>query len=138
MWGKGRRSASTPPCPFGTSRPSVSTTAASTPGNATPTAPGRAGMQSGVPSAGPPSSVCHQLSATKPVFPPPTRCWKAHRQASGFSGSPATASSRREERSDLAGSSSPNFMNIRSAVGAVKMTFTRCFSTSRQAMAGSG
>jgi hypothetical protein len=29
-------------------------------------------------------------------------------------------------------------MNIRSAVGAVKMTFTRCFSTTRQAMPGSG
>src|SRR4029453_3074619 len=54
MWGKGRRSASTPPCPLGTSLPSVSTTTASTPGSGRAPPPGRQGMHSGGPSASPP------------------------------------------------------------------------------------
>ena len=42
-----------------------------------------------------------------------------HIQASGLIGSPTEPSSRSEDRSCLAGISSPHFMNVRIAVGAV-------------------
>ncbi len=64
-----------------------------------------------------PVSVCHQVS-TMGQFPPPMCSWY-HIQASGLIGSPTVPSSRRLERSCLAGHSWPHFMNARIAVGAV-------------------
>ena len=65
----------------------------------------------------PPVSVCHHVS-TMGQFPPPM-CFRYHIHASGLMGSPTEPSSRSELRSCAAGSSSPHFMNVRMAVGAV-------------------
>ena len=65
----------------------------------------------------PPVSVCHQVS-TIGQRPPPMCSWY-HIHASGLIGSPTEPSSRSDDRSCLAGSSSPHFMNVRMAVGAV-------------------
>ena len=46
-----------------------------------------------------------------------TRRYQIH--ASGLIGSPTLPSSRSEDRSNCAGISSPHFMNVRIAVGAV-------------------
>jgi hypothetical protein len=65
----------------------------------------------------PPVSVCHQVSIighfSFPII------LKYHLQTSGLIGSPTLPKSLRDERSDEFGSSSPNFINIRSAVGVV-------------------
>ena len=65
----------------------------------------------------PPVSVCHQVS-TIGQFPRPMCSWY-HIHASGLMGSPTEPSSLSDERSCLAGSWSPHFMNVRIAVGAV-------------------
>ena len=65
----------------------------------------------------PPVSVCHQVS-TIGQRPPPMCSWY-HIHASGLIGSPTEPSSRSDDRSCLAGSSAPHFMNVRMAVGAV-------------------
>ena len=49
--------------------------------------------------------------------PPMTRRYQI--QASGLIGSPTDPSSRSDDRSCSAGTSSPHFMNVRIAVGAV-------------------
>ena len=64
----------------------------------------------------PPVSVCHQVSTIGHREPP---MWvKYHIHASGLMGSPTEPSTRNDDRSCLAGSASPHFMNIRIAVGA--------------------
>ena len=63
-----------------------------------------------------PVSVCHQVSTTGQR--PPPMCSAYHIHASGLMGSPTDPSSRRLDRSCLAGSSAPHFMKVRMAVGA--------------------
>ena len=66
-----------------------------------------------------PVSVCHQLSwmgspnASSPQTTP-----------SGLSGSPTEATNRSDDRSKVCGSSVPDFMSMRTAVGAVYQTVT--------------
>src|SRR3954451_18371027 len=74
-----------------------------------------------------PVSVCHHVSTTGQRSPP--MCSRYHIQASGLIGSPTEPSSRSDERSCLAGSSVPHFMNVRIAVGAVYRIVTPYFST---------
>ena len=64
-----------------------------------------------------PVSVCHQVSTIGQRSPPMTRWY--HIQASGLIGSPTVPSRRSDDRSCLAGSSSPQRMKARIAVGAV-------------------
>ena len=64
-----------------------------------------------------PVSVCHHVS-TIGQFPRPMCSWY-HIHASGLIGSPTDPSTRSVDRSCLAGSSIPHFMNVRIAVGAV-------------------
>ena len=64
-----------------------------------------------------PVSVCHHVSTTGQRPPPMTFQYQTH--ASGLIGSPTEPSSRRLERSHRFGYSSPHFMNVRIAVGAV-------------------
>ena len=64
-----------------------------------------------------PVSVCHQVSTIGQRSPP--MCSRYHIQASGLIGSPTLPSSRSEDRSNFAGMSSPHFMKVRMAVGAV-------------------
>ena len=67
----------------------------------------------------PPVSVCHQLSWNgMPIASTP------HSTASGLSGSPTDAAKRRFERSNVFGSSTPDFISMRMAVGAVYQTVT--------------
>ena len=63
-----------------------------------------------------PVSVCHQVSTTGARSPP--MCLRYQSQASGLIGSPTEPSSRIDDRSCLAGHSSPHFMKVRIAVGA--------------------
>ncbi len=65
----------------------------------------------------PPVSVCHHVSTTGHRPPPMTSRYHIH--ASGLIGSPTDPITRRLDRSCLAGSSTPHFMNVRIAVGAV-------------------
>ena len=65
----------------------------------------------------PPVSVCHQVSTMGQRPPPMWVRYQIH--ASGLIGSPTEPSSRRLDRSCLAGRSSPHFMNVRIVVGAV-------------------
>ena len=65
----------------------------------------------------PPVSVCHQVS-TIGHRPPPMCSWY-HIHASGLIGSPTDPSNFSDDRSCLAGSWAPHFMNVRIAVGAV-------------------
>ena len=65
----------------------------------------------------PPVSVCHQVSTIGARSPP--MCLRYQSQASGLIGSPTLPSSRMLDRSDFAGMSSPHFMKVRMAVGAV-------------------
>ena len=65
----------------------------------------------------PPVSVCHHVSTTGQRPPPITSRYHIH--ASGLIGSPTDPITRRLDRSCLAGSSTPHFMNVRIAVGAV-------------------
>ncbi len=64
-----------------------------------------------------PVSVCHQVSTIGVRSPPMFLRYQIH--ASGLIGSPTEPSTRRLDRSNLAGMSSPHFMNVRIAVGAV-------------------
>lgn len=64
-----------------------------------------------------PVSVCHQVSTIGQVSAP--MCLRYHIQASGLIGSPTDPRTRSDDRSNLAGMSSPHFMNVRIAVGAV-------------------
>ena len=64
-----------------------------------------------------PVSVCHQVS-TIGHRPPPMTSWY-QTQASGLIGSPTLPSTRSELRSCAPGRSSPHFMKVRIAVGAV-------------------
>ena len=65
----------------------------------------------------PPVSVCHHVSTTGQLSPPMFSRYHIH--ASGLIGSPTDPSRRSDDRSCLAGSSAPHFMNVRIAVGAV-------------------
>src|SRR5579875_2298144 len=106
-----------PPPPSGTLWPWSSTTSATTPGSARMAAPG---LPAVTPGSGlimiEPVSVCHQVSTTGQRPPPMTA--RYHTYASGLIGAPTEPSSRRLDRSYLAGMSSPHFMNIRITVGA--------------------
>ena len=64
-----------------------------------------------------PVSVCHHVSTMGQVPLPITS--RYHIQASGLIGSPTDPRSRRDDKSCDWGSSSPHFMNVRMAVGAV-------------------
>src|SRR6185436_12039375 len=103
--------------------PSRRTTSAAMPGNGRVHDPGLVGV---APGSGEimiaPVSVCHQVSAIGQRSPPITRRYHIH--ASGLIGSPTVPSSRRLDRSCLAGCSSPQRMNARIAVGAVYSVFT--------------
>jgi hypothetical protein len=76
-----------------------------------------------------PVSVCHQVSTMGQRSPPMTRRYHIH--ASGLIGSPTLPSTLSLERSRPAGSSSPHFMNVRIAVGAVYRIVTPYVSTMR-------
>ena len=98
-----------------------SSTVATTPGTGTPIDPGRTGEPGSLLIMIAPVSVCHQLSSTgrsKVSWPQTT--------ASGFSGSPTLATCRSADRSYSLASSPPVRISIRSAVGAVYQTVTRC------------
>ncbi|RPK55662.1 hypothetical protein EES44_27995 [Streptomyces sp. ADI96-15] len=77
-----------------------------------------------------PVSVCHQVSTIGQRSPP--MFLRYHIHASGLIGSPTEPSTRRLERSYLAGMSSPHFMNVRMAVGAVYSSVTPYFWTFSQ------
>src|SRR6267378_2848705 len=98
--------------------PFSSNTSASTPGNGSVADPGLRTVMAG---SGEmrmwPVSVCHHVSTTGHRPPPMTFQYQTH--ASGLIGSPTLPSSRSEERSQRRGYSSPHFMNVRMAVGAV-------------------
>src|SRR5262245_65886103 len=64
-----------------------------------------------------PVSVCHQVSTIGQLLWPMFSRYQI--QASGLIGSPTVPRSRSEDRSNWAGMSSPHFMNVRIAVGAV-------------------
>ena len=64
-----------------------------------------------------PVSVCHHVSTIGVRSPPMTRRYHIH--ASGLMGSPTDPSTRRLDRSNWFGISSPHFMQVRMAVGAV-------------------
>ena len=88
------------------------------PGNARIAAPGLVAV---TPGSGvimiPPVSVCHHVSTTGQRSPP---TWsRYHIHASGLIGSPTEPSTRSDDRSCAAGSSSPHFMSVRIVVGAV-------------------
>src|SRR5690625_5938700 len=74
-----------------------------------------------------PVSVCHQVSTTGVRSPPITRRYQT--QASGLIGSPTEPSRRSEDRSYRPGSSSPHFITVRMAVGAVYRIVTPYFCT---------
>src|ERR671916_1606936 len=125
--GHGSVSTSRPVESLVSSLPSSSTTFAEIPGNGTCAEPGTSDV---TPGSGlimwPPVSVCHQVS-TIGQRPPPTFLWYQS-QASGLIGSPTDPSTRSEDRSKLAGMSSPHFMKVRITVGAVYMIVTSYFS----------
>src|SRR5258706_9615042 len=99
-------------------RPASSTTSAPMPGRGNVADPGLVVV---APGNGlimiPPVSVCHQVSTTGHV--PPPMFSRYHIHASGLIGSPTDPRTRNDERSCLAGSAAPHFMNVRMAVGAV-------------------
>ncbi len=101
-----------------TSRPSLSTTAARTPGSGVPAEPGfiRCAPGSVVIMIWP-VSVCHHVSTTGQRPPPTTFQYHAH--AFGLIGSPTVPSSRSLPRSWRCTYSAPHFMQVRIAVGAV-------------------
>src|SRR3954452_3778737 len=72
-----------------------------------------------------PVSVCHQVSTIGQRSPPMWCRYQIH--ASGLIGSPTDPSSRRLERSNLAGMSAPHFMKVRIVVGAVYRMVTLYF-----------
>ena len=118
--GQGFLITSEPFVPFSTSCPASSTTAMSTPGIGCVAEPGFNGIVS-MPGRlliiMPPVSVCHQVSIIGHLFFPITS--KYHFQTSGLIGSPTVPSNRNDDKSNEFGMSSPNFINIRNAVGVV-------------------
>ena len=116
--GHGCRRTRNPPAPKPTDTPCSLTTSASTPGNGNVAEPGFNVVSpgSGVIMIAP-VSVCHHVSTTGHRSPPIT--FQYQTQASGLIGSPTEPSSRNDDRSCLAGSSVPQRMNARIAVGAV-------------------
>src|ERR1700741_1776191 len=115
--GQGRCRTRYPPPPSGTDSPLASTTSALMPGNGKVALPGLVVV---TPGSGVirimRASGWHQVS-TRGALPPPMFCWYQS-QASGLIGSPTEPRTRSEDRSCLAGNSSPCFMNARIAVGA--------------------
>ena len=106
------------PLPSFTSPPASSSTVARMPGRGRPANPGFMVETPGRPLIRmAPVSVCHQVSTTGQRSPPITRWY--HIQASGLIGSPTVPSRRRLDRSWRCGYSSPHFMKVRMAVGAV-------------------
>src|SRR5215469_6935100 len=109
--------------------PLSSTTSALTPGNGRMAEPGLLAV---TPGSGEimiaPVSVCHQVSTTgqrsRPMF------LRYQIQASGLIGSPTEPSTRSEDRSNLAGMSSPHLANVRIVVGAVYRIVILYFCTS--------
>ncbi len=83
-----------------------------------------------------PVSVCHHVS-TIGHRSPPMWVWY-HIHASGLMGSPTVPSTRRLDRSWAAGCSSPHFMKVRMAVGAVYICVTPYRSTIDQSRSRSG
>src|SRR4029078_11638877 len=110
--------------PSWTSPPASSNSAADTPGSARVTEPGLVLVR---PGSGEimiaPVSVCHQGSTIGRRSAPST-VWY-HSQALGLIGSPTEPSSRKQDRSCLAGYWAPHFMQARIAVGAVEKMETR-------------
>src|SRR4051812_39361242 len=107
-----------PPWFGGSGRPCLSTTSAMMPGNGLVALPG---FNVVAPGSGlimmAPVSVCHHVSTTG--HRPPPIVWKYQTHASGLIGSPTVPNNRIDDRSWRAGYSSPHFMNVRIAVGAV-------------------
>ena len=129
--GHGSRSTRKPEVSLGTDCPVSSTTSTLMPGIGTCAEPGLAVVTPGsweIMMA--PVSVCHQVSTIGQRSPPMTRRYHIH--ASGLIGSPTVPSRRRLDKSCLAGSSGPHFMNVRIAVGAVYRMVTPYFSTISQ------
>src|SRR5579859_6012963 len=117
MLGQGWVSTSTPL--FCSMLPTASAkSGADTPGSARVTEPGLVVVRPGngeIMIA--PVSVCHQVSTIGQRSAPMT-VWY-HSQALGLIGSPTEPSSRKQDRSCLAGYWAPHFMQARIAVGAV-------------------
>lgn len=76
---------------------------------------------------GQPDSVCQQLSTMGTPWPS-----LIQRAVGSSSGSPARKSTRRPDRSYFFGSAGSYFLRTRTAVGALNITVTLCFSTSGQ------
>ena len=116
--GHGSDSVRNPPPTSPTLTPSPSTTSTAIPGSGPIAEPGLVAV---TPGSGAtimaPVSVCHQVSTIGQRSPPMT--FRYHIQASGLIGSPTDPSTRSEDRSRPPGRSSPHFMNVRIAVGAV-------------------
>ena len=91
------------------------------PGIGRPIEPGRISEATKLAIMMPPVSVCHQLSCTGR----PQASWP-QTTTSGLSGSPTLATNRSAERSWARATSLPARISIRSAVGAVYQTVTRC------------
>src|SRR4051812_16026818 len=127
MLGHGSVSVRYPPEPLGTDLPWTSTTSALIPGRGRMADPG---FDAVTPGSGlimtAPVSVCHHVSTTGVRSPP--MCLRYQIHASGLMGSPTDPNSRNDESSNFAGMSSPHFMNVRIAVGAVYSSVTRYFS----------
>ena len=117
MPGHGRRSTSRP-WPSAIGLPSLSTTSALMPGSGRIAQPGLVAVRPGIGEIMIcPVSVCHQVSTTGQLPPPMTSRYQSH--ALGLIGSPTEPSRRRLDRSCLFGSSAPQLMQARIAVGAV-------------------
>ena len=118
MEGQGFRITRRPPPSGPTDTPSFVTTSGTTPKKGSVAVPGVVGVAPGkgvIMMA--PVSVCHQVSTMGQRSPPMTLWY--HIQASGLMGSPTVPRRRREDMSRALGCSSPHFMNVRMAVGAV-------------------
>src|SRR5579862_6743788 len=115
--GHGRVSASRPP-PTSTRSPLSVLISAEIPGNGRVAEPGLIVV---TPGSGvimiAPVSVCHHVSTTGHRSPPIT--WKYQTHASGLMGSPTEPITRIDDRSWRCGYSSPHFLKVRIAVGAV-------------------
>src|SRR5579859_7778016 len=137
MPGQGRCRTRYPPLPNGTLLPSSSSTSALMAGNGNVADPG---FNTVMPGRGVmriwPVSVIHHVSTTGQRSSPITSRYQTH--ASGLIGSPTEPSSRKDERSCLAGYSLPQRMNVRMAVGAVYRMVTPYFSTIDQERSLSG
>src|SRR5213075_599543 len=121
--GQGFLTTRNPPSFTLTDLPDRSTTSAMMPGKGRVADPGLAATAPGTGAIMMvPVSVCHQVSTIGQRLPP--MCSRYHIHASGLMGSPTDPSKRSDERSCLRGYSSPHFMNVRIAVGAVYRMLT--------------